>query len=194
MSIYLKYWLLFLAVCLLPRHSYSQECDFFRLYPDVVKTKSAAFVDSLRRSGVDTILFYGIGIGESGGMAYAKIIWATDAGIHSVEIIRGPYNKKGMAALKPIIYNISEGREPLEFYIDNRLDTVRTNPRELYWMSHDLLHYVFASVPGTSTCFVTENYLVRDWEHLRSQWIILLNSSLDNSRKQFKLYRNVPKN
>ena len=108
MSIYLKYWLQFIAVCLLSRHSYSQECDFFRLYPDEVKTKSAAFVDSLRRSGVDTILFYGIGIGGSGGMAYAKITWATDAGIHSAEIIRGDYNKKDRKTTDKIFMEMVE--------------------------------------------------------------------------------------
>ena len=182
--------LLFIVGFLLSMHVRGQECPFFKEYPNEVKIRSGIFIDSLKSSGVDTILFYGVGIGESGGMAYGKIIWSTDVGVQSAEIMRGPYDKRKMASsLEPIIYNASENRQPLQFYLENRLDTVRTNPRELFWRSHDLLHFAFASVARTSTCFIAEDYLIRDYTHLRSRWIIFLNSSLDESRKPFKLYQ-----
>jgi hypothetical protein len=195
MSNFRKCFLLLAGTFILSCRIYSQDCEFFKEYPNEVKTTCAKFIDSLRKSSVDTILFYGVGVGESGALAYGGIIWSTNVGIHSAEIIQGEYNRiNRQFSLNSIVYDSLDDRLPIQFYLDNRLDTVNSNPRELHWMSHDFLHYVYASIAGTSTCFVAENYLLRDSEHLRSQWVILLNSSLHNSRKPYKLYYRVAPN
>jgi hypothetical protein len=173
-------------------HIYGQECEFFKEYPNVVKTSCANFIDSLKQSGIDTILFYGVGIGESGTLAYGKIIWTTQVRIRSAEITRGEYNEaRRKFSVNPVIYDTLADRRLIQYYLDNRLDTVKSDPRELHWMSHDFLHYVYASVGGTSTCFVAPNYLLRDVEHPRAVWAILLNLSLDDSQKPYKLYYKV---
>lgn len=188
-SIFRKCFLLLAGSPILSCLTYGQECELFKEYPNEVKTHCAKFIDSLRISGVDTILFYGVGIGEGGALAYGAIIWSTKSGIHSAEIMQVEYSKvNGQSSLYPIIYDELNDRRPIQFYLDYQLDTVSSNPRELHWMSHDFLHYVYASVAGTSTCFVAADYLLRDSAHLSSQWVILLNSGLNNSRKPYKLY------
>ena len=61
------------------------KCRFFTEYKNEIKTWAASTIDSLQKQGIDTILFYGVGIPESGWVAYGKIIWANKGIVNKLE-------------------------------------------------------------------------------------------------------------
>ena len=75
-------------------------------------------------------------------------------------------------------YDDNASYEPIQFYSDYRLDSVTTNPKELFWKSHDYLHFVYSTIHNTEVCFIAEDYLLRDSEHLRSRWIKTLSENV----------------
>jgi hypothetical protein len=155
---------------------YSQTtCRIFTEYKDEIKVWASATIDSLKKQGLDTILFYGVGTPNTGRIAYGKIIW-TAKGIASKFEIQSHYidNSFHLTNLK---YTANANYEPIQFYCDYRLDTVTTNPRELSWMSHDYLHFVYLRIHNTEVYFIAENYLLVDTVHLRSRWIRTLNEN-----------------
>ena len=157
--------------------TYSQtKCGIFTEYKNEIKIWAASTIDSLKKQGIDTILFYGVGVPETGRVAYGKVIW-TNKGVVSKFEIQAKYINKAFH-LTNLKYDANANYEPIKFYSDYRLDTVTTNPKELFWMSHDYLHFVFSTIHGTEVCFITEDYLLRDSEHLRSKWIKILSENV----------------
>jgi hypothetical protein len=166
--------LLLILILVGPTHG-QKECRIFKDYRNEIKVWGESFFDSLRHVGVDTIIFYGVGVPNTGRIAYGKIIWVSNGRVSSVEIKITKYNEKAKAYdLAPLKYNFDVDLEPIQFYSNYRLDTVTTNPEELFWMSHDYLHFVYSVIGGKTVCFIAENYLLLDREHLRSRWINIL--------------------
>ena len=149
------------------------QCDIFTEYKDDIKKWATATIDSLKALGNDSIIYYGIGSPETGWTKYGKILWAHNGKINKLEI--RVFYKDDVYHISSPQYAVSGNYAAFQFYAVNRLDTVKTNPKELHWMSHDFLHYVFATVSGMETCFTAPDYLLYDAEHLRAKWIYLLN-------------------
>ncbi len=161
---------LFTLFYLLSDVAHSQtKCWMSSEYKNEVKIWAASTIDSLKKEGIDTIIFYGVGMPENGRLSYGKIIW-TNRGIAKTLEIKSKYINK-VIRLTDSKYDSIANFAPIQFYFDYRLDTVTTNPRELFWMSHAYLHLVYSEVNGTEVCFIIEDYLLSDFEHLRSRWI-----------------------
>ncbi len=166
----IRIFLLILSIALFEL-TYSQtKCRIFTEYKNEIKIWAALKIDSLEKLGIDTILFYGVGTPQTGRVAYGKIIWAKNGIVNKFEI-KSKYldNPK---------YDSNANYESIQFYSDYRLDTVMTDPKELFWMSHDFLHFVYSKIHGIEVCFIIEDYLLRDFEHLRSRWIRKLNEDV----------------
>jgi hypothetical protein len=158
--------------------TYSQtKCSFFNQYKNELKVYASTMIDSLKNEGIDTVLFYGVGIPNSGSMVYGKIIW-TNKGIVNRCVIESPYINNARNLTNPR-FSSDTNYEAIKFYFDYRLDTVTTNPTETFSMNHDYLHFVYSIINGTEVCFKAVNYLLRDKDHLRSRWIKLLSDNVD---------------
>jgi hypothetical protein len=157
--------------------AYSQtKCGIFTEYKNEIKIWAASTIDSLKKQGIDTILFYGVGVPNSGRIAYGKIIWTNKGSVKQFEI-KSKYINNAFR-LTNLKYDSVTNDESIQFYLDYRLDTVTTNPKELSWMSHDFLHFVYSSIHGTEVCFIAEHYLLWDKEHFRSRWIRILSENV----------------
>lgn len=157
--------------------TYSQtKCEVLTKYKNEINVWASATIDSLKRQGIDTILFYGVGVPNTGRIAYGKVIW-TNRGVASKLEIQAKYIDNAIH-LTNLKYDTNANYEPIHFYLTYRLDTVTTNPKELFWMSHDYLHFVYSTIGGTEVCFIAEDYLLRDSEHLRSRWIKILSENV----------------
>jgi hypothetical protein len=152
------------------------ECRIFSEYKNEIKIWGKSTIDSLKNGGVDTILFYGQGIPNTGRMVYGKIIWTFNGEINKLEITSSYYNNEFHLSIPKFTTNTSDAG--LKFYSEHRLDTVTTNPKELNWMSHDFLHFVYSSISRVEICIIAENYLLEDQEHLRSKWIKVLSENV----------------
>lgn len=57
----------------LPKPTYSQaKCDIFTEYQDDIKIWAASTIDSLKKQGIDTILYYGVGAPNTVGRSSEK--------------------------------------------------------------------------------------------------------------------------
>jgi hypothetical protein len=155
-------------------------CRIFNEYKNEIKIWAASTIDSLKRQGVDTILFYGVGVPNTGRVAYGKIIWASKGKVGKLEITSKYYDNAFHLSIPAYYSNVNF--EAIQFYSDYRLDTVMTNPKETFWMSHDFLHFVYSTINGIEVCFTVEDYLLLDNEHLRSKWIKVLSENVRPNR------------
>jgi hypothetical protein len=171
--------ILFLTVfSLLFELTYSQtKCRIFTQYKNEIKAWAASTIDSLEKKGIDTILFYGVGIPNTGRIAYGKIIWANSGIVNSYEV-KSKYFDSAFHLTEPK-FSYSRNYEAIQFYFDHRLDTVSTNPKETFSLSHDYLHFVYSTINRSEVCFIAEDYLLRDDTHLRSRWIRLLSDNVE---------------
>jgi hypothetical protein len=157
--------------------TYSQNnCGIFTKYKNEIKIWAASTIDSLKMQGIDTILFYGVGTPNTGRVAYGKIIWTNKGVVNRFEI-QSKYINNSFHLIN-LKHDAHVNYEPIQFYSDYRLDTVTTNPKELNWMSHDYLHFVYSTIHGTEVCFTAQDYLLEDSAHLRSKWIKALNENV----------------
>jgi hypothetical protein len=171
---YLTHILIFSALlACLPARSQRDCSVFFDEYPNQLKAWSKKTIDSLKDAGVDTIVFYGVGWPNTGALGYAKVIWVSGAAVNTVEINFAKRDMNESRLAKPK-YTWNASAEPISFYSKYSMDTVTTSPRELTWMSHDWIHFVYSSIAGKTQCFTAEEYLLRDHQHLRSRWIGVL--------------------
>ncbi|HKB43050.1 MAG TPA: hypothetical protein VKC90_01625 [Chitinophagaceae bacterium] len=153
-----------------------KKCRIFNEYKNEIKIWASSTIDSLKRQGVDTILFYGVGVPNTGRVAYGKIIWASNGTVNKLEITSRYYDNAFHLSIPK--YNSNANFAAIQFYSDYRLDTVMTNPKETFWMSHDFLHFVYSTIHGDEVCFIAEDYLLLDQEHLRSRWIKALSENV----------------
>lgn len=164
--------LFIVAVLMVSQFAKAQpKCSFFTEYRNELKNWAASAIDSLRQQGIDTIIFYSVAAPESGRVAYGKIIWAK--GIVKTLEINSKFVERTIQLTMPK-YDSNASRQPIQFYYDYRLDTVKTLPKELRWRSHDYIHFIYSNISGIEDCFVAEHYLLHDSEHRRTQWIWLL--------------------
>jgi hypothetical protein len=148
----------------------------FDEYKDEIKIWAASTIDSLKRIDVDTILFYGVGIPNTGRIAYGKIIWMNKGIVNSFKVTAKYHNNAFHLSIPK--YDSNADFASIKFYSDFRLDTVKTNPKETFWMSHDFLHFVYSTIHGIEVCFTADDYLLLDKEHLRSRWIKILSENV----------------
>jgi len=155
-------------------------CNIFTEYKSEIKVWASSTIDSLKKQGIDTIIFYGVGVPNTGRVAYGKIIWTNKAVVSKLEIQEKYIGDD--VRLTNLKNNFNASYEPIKFYSYHRLDTVTTNPKELFWMSHDYLHFVYSTIHKTEICFIVEDYLLRDSAHLRSRWIRALSENVSPNK------------
>lgn len=177
----LRIFLLLILIFPLSEYSSGQgQCSIFTQYKNEIKIWAAATIDSLKKAGTDTIIFYGIGTPETGWVTYGTITWVNNGITKKIEIKSNYFNRASdkIFRFRTTTYDSIANFEAIQFYSDYRLDTVKTNPKELYWMSHDFLHFVYSTIHGKEVCFTAEDYLLRDREHLRARWISKLSGGI----------------
>jgi hypothetical protein len=151
-------------------------CKYFTEYRSAIMDWAMSTIDSLKKQGIDTILFYGVGFPETGFVGYGKIIWVKKGNIKNLAIRYESLFKP--AQLAAPVYDSIASYDPIRYYSDYRLDTVKTLPKELTWKSHDFVHYVYSTIQGVEVCFIAEEYLLQDYVHFRSQWIRKLSGNV----------------
>ena len=140
-----------------------------------VDIKAKLIFDSLRATGIDTLLIYRHWFGMNGFNGYGKVIWV-DKGIlkqYRINFInRAPYY-----GIKSIEFTIIGSDSIFNFYFRNSLSSVKSNPTKKtdFWMSHDGNYFVYLQSNIEIYCFDIDEQLVKENpDNLRAKFITKL--------------------
>lgn len=130
--------------------------------------------DSLRQTGIDTIIVYRHWLGTNGFNGYGKVIWLDKGQCFQYKIEFE--NSGGNYGIKQV--NLSKLKSDSLFilFFDNHIDTITTNPtKQSVQMSHDAEHFVEVSYKDKSYCFLISGLLVQfNPDNSRAKFISLL--------------------
>jgi hypothetical protein len=148
-----------------------------------VDIKGKLLGDSLKLTGIDTILIFRDWFGMNGFNGYGKVMWL-DKGITKQYLIdfKNHINDYG---IKSVNYSELEGDSTFYFYFNNSIDTVLSNPtKQVISSDHDGEYFVMFDVNTKIYCFhIGRTLAANTREHLRSQMVFKISHLIPKSPK-----------
>jgi hypothetical protein len=130
--------------------------------------------DSLRLTGIDTIIVYRHWLGTNGFNGYGKVIWLDKGQCFQYKI--DFENSGGNYGIKQVNLYKQNSDSLISFFFDNHIDTVTSNPTKgEIQMSHDAEHFVEMNYKNISYCYLIGGLLVQfNSDNLRAKFVRLL--------------------
>lgn len=135
--------------------------------------------DSLRMTGIDTIIVYRHWLARNSYNGYGKVIWADKGQCfqYKFEIENGNKNE---VIKQSNAFKLSSDTL-VSFFFDNHIDSVISNPtKQGASMSHDAEHFVEVSYKNNSYCYLISGLLVLfNPENIRVKFVRMLSDERD---------------
>ena len=139
--------------------------------------------DSLRQTGVDTIIVYRHWLETNGFNGYGKVIWLDKGQCLQYKIEFE--NSSGNYGIGQVKLSKLKSDSLFTFFFSNHIDTVTNNPtKQEMQMSHDAEHYVEVSYKTKSYCYLISGLLVQfNPDNLRANFANLLSDNKGSAVK-----------
>lgn len=137
-----------------------------------VDVQAKLLADSLKATGIDTILIFRHWLGVNGYNGYGKVLWLDKGVLKQYRI--NFVNHLPEYGIKSIQYSTIGTDSIFSFYFTNNLQSITSNPemQSEVWMSHDANFFIYLEAKGKINCFDIDGLLVGyNPEHLRSIFV-----------------------
>jgi hypothetical protein len=142
------------------KHGKISICGQDHYHPVDIKAK--LIFDSLRTTGIDTLIIFRHWFGMNGFNGYGKVIWL-DKGVlkqYRINFI----NRAPEYGIKSIDLTTIKSDSVFSFYFGNNLSSLKSNPprKTNFWMSHDSNYFVYLEANNEVYCFDIDGLFVQD--------------------------------
>jgi len=126
--------------------------------------------ESLRKSGIDTIVIYSHWIYTKDLIGYGKVCWKKKGQSYLIFLSIKSENPTPIEPSVAIAKEYKTTDSLINFFFENNLDTIETNQDK--WTEYDGRHFISISWSENEYCFVIPDSIVQsNPENKRVQWI-----------------------